>query len=55
MGLSNQSAGALGAAVSGGILASVGFEGIGYLCLAVTLASALLAGVFGRHLRIGVG
>ena len=55
MGLSNQSAGALGAAVSGGILASVGFEGIGYLCLAVTLVSALLAGVFGRHLRIGGG
>ena len=53
MGLSNQSAGALGAAVSGGILASVGFEGIGYLCLAVTLASALLAGLFGRYLRIG--
>ena len=55
MGLSNQTAGALGAAVSGGILASVGYEGIGYLCLAVTLASALLAGVFGRHLRIGGG
>ena len=53
MGLSNQTAGALGAAVSGGILASVGYGGIGYLCLAVTLASALLAGVFGRHLRIG--
>lgn len=55
MGLSNQTAGALGAAVSGGILASVGYEGIGYLCLAVTLASALLTGLFGRHLRIGGG
>ena len=55
MGMSNQTAGALGAAVSGGILASVGYGGIGYLCLGVTLVSALLAGVFGRHLRIGGG
>ncbi len=55
MGMSNQTAGALGAAVSGGILASVGYGGIGYLCLAVTLVSALLAGLFGRHLRIGGG
>ena len=44
MGLSNQLGGVLGAAVSGALLASTGYEGIGYLCLGVTIASALLTG-----------
>ena len=49
MGLSNQSGGVLGAAVAGALLASTGYEGIGYLCLGVTIASALMAGLFGRQ------
>ena len=51
MGLSNQSGGVLGAAVAGGLLASAGYEGIAYLCLGATIASALMACLFGRHLR----
>ena len=51
MGLSNQSGGVLGAAVAGGLLASAGYEGIAYLCLGTTIASALMACLFGRHLR----
>ena len=55
MGLSNQSGGALGAAGAGAFLAGVGYEAIGYLCLGVTIASALLAVLFGRQLRLGGG
>ena len=51
MGLSNQSGGVLGAAVAGGLLATAGYEGIAYLCLGATIASALMACLFGRHLR----
>ena len=55
MGLSNQTGGALGAAIAGALLASTGYEGIGYMCLGVTIASALAAGLFGRNLRRGAG
>ena len=55
MGLSNQTGGILGAAISGALLASTGYGGIGYLCLGVTIASALMTGLFGRHLRLGGG
>ena len=51
MGLSNQSGGVLGAAVAGALLANVGYEAIGYLCLGVAAISAVVAGVFGRSLR----
>ena len=49
MGLSNQAGGALGAAIAGALLANTGYVGIGYLCLVVTIASALMAGLFGRQ------
>ena len=49
MGLSNQLGGVLGAAVAGVLLATIGYEGIGYLCLGVTVASALLTGLFGKQ------
>ena len=49
MGLSNQSGGALGAAIAGVLLANTGYVGIGYLCLVVTIASALMTGLFGRQ------
>ena len=55
MGLSNQLGGVLGAAVSGALLASTGYEGIGYLCLGVTIASALLTGFFGRQFGENAG
>ena len=55
MGLSNQTGGALGAAIAGALLASAGYGGIGYMCLCVTIASALIAGLFGRNLRRGAG
>ena len=55
MGLSNQTGGALGAAIAGALLASTGYGGIGYMCLGVTIASALIAALFGRNLRRGVG
>ncbi len=53
MGLSNQSGGALGAAIAGGLLAGAGYWGIGYLCLGVTMASALITALLGRELRLG--
>ena len=49
VGFSNQSGGVLGAAIAGGLLANTGYWGIGYLCLGVTIISALLAGLFGRQ------
>ncbi len=55
MGLSNQTAGALGAAMAGALLAGTGFIGIGYMCLAVTIVSGILAALFGKHLRRGDG
>ena len=55
MGFSNQSAGAIGAATSGALLAYLGYGGIGYLCLGVTIACAVMAALFGRHMRRGTG
>ena len=55
MGFSNQSGGMLGGAIAGALLANVGYEAIGYLCLGVTVASSLIASVFGRQLRRGEG
>ena len=55
MGLTNQLGGVFGAAISGGLLATTGYEGIAYLCLGVTAVSVLTAGVFARQLRIGRG
>ena len=49
MGFSNQAGGMLGAAIAGALLAGVGYAGIGYMCLGVTMASALLTGLFGRQ------
>ena len=54
MGLSNQTGGAVGAATAGALLASTGYEGIGYMCLGVTVASGLMAAFFGRRLQGGV-
>ena len=49
MGLSNQSGGLLGAAISGALLATMGYAGIGYLCFGVCIASALMMPLFGRQ------
>ena len=49
MGLSNQSGGALGAAIAGALLANTGYGAIGYLFLGVAIASALMTGLFGRE------
>ena len=53
MGLSNQGGGVFGAAVAGILLASTGFEGIGYLCLGVTAACALSTLLFARMAPAG--
>ena len=55
MGFSNQAGGMLGAAIAGAILANVGYAGIGYLCLAVTIVSALLTTLFGRQFGESAG
>ena len=55
MGLSNQLGGALGAAIAGALLANTGYAGIGYLCLGVTIISALLTGLFGRQFGENAG
>ena len=49
MGFSNQAGGFLGAGIAGALLASAGYVGIGYLCLGVTIVSALLTTLFGRQ------
>ncbi len=51
LGLSNQGGGVLGAALAGLLLASVGYEGIGYMCLGVTIVSAMATGLFGWRAR----
>ena len=55
MGLSNQSGGAIGAALAGGLLASTGYSGIGYMCLGVTVVCAVVSVIFGSHMRRGTG
>ena len=55
IGFSNQSGGVFGAGLSGVLLATMGYPGIGYLCLVFTAISALVAAVFARQLRVGTG
>ena len=55
IGFSNQTGGVFGAGLSGVLLATMGYQGIGYLCLAFTITSALVATVFARQLRVGTG
>ena len=55
MGLSNQSGGALGAAIAGVLLASLGYAGIGYLCLGMTVASGLMTPLFGKQFGEAAG
>ena len=55
IGFSNQTGGVFGAGLSGVLLATMGYQGIGYLCIAFTVASALLAMAFARQLRVGTG
>jgi predicted MFS family arabinose efflux permease len=55
IGVGNFAGGALGAGLAGALLAIVGYEGIGYLCLALTTGSALLLAVFARQLRVNTG
>ena len=55
IGFGNQGRGVLGAGLSGALLASTGYEGIGYLCLALTIGSALVAIGFARQLRVSTG
>ena len=55
MGLSNQSAGAIGGATAGVLLASTGFGSIGVMCLAVTVLCGVLSASLGRNLRRGDG
>ena len=55
MGFSNQTGGVFGAGLSGVLLATMGYQGIGYLCIAFTITSALVATAFARHLRVGSG
>ena len=51
MGLSNQSGGMLGGAIAGALLANVGYEAVGYMCLGASVASAATAFLCGRQLR----
>ena len=55
IGFGNQFGGFLGAGLSGALLANTGYIGIGYLCIALTIGSALLAIVFARQLRVNTG
>ena len=55
IGFSNQSGGVFGAGLSGLLLAALGYSGIGYLCIAFTIACAVVATLFARQLRVGTG
>lgn len=55
IGFSNQSGGVFGAGLSGALLATLGYPGIGYLCVFFTIVGAIAATVFARHLRVGAG
>ena len=55
IGVGNFLGGVLGAGLSGALLASMGYEGIGYLCLALTTGSTLLMTAFARQLRVNTG
>ena len=55
MGFSNQAGGMLGAGIAGALLASVGYAGIGYMCLVAAIVSALLTSLFGRQFGESAG
>ena len=55
IGVSNFLGGVLGAGLSGALLGTMGYAGIGYLCLVLAIGSALFAAVFARQLRVGSG
>ena len=55
MGLSNQLGGVLGGAIAGALLANIGYGSIGYLCLGVSIASALMALLYRKQLRLDGG
>ena len=55
IGVGNFVGGMLGAGLSGALLASMGYEGIGYLCLVLTASSVLMMVVFARQLRVNTG
>ena len=55
VGFSNQSGGVFGAGLSGVLLATMGYAGIGYLCITFAAVAALVAIVFARQLRVGTG
>ena len=55
IGFSNQSGGFLGAGLSGVLLATMGYPGIGYLCIAFTIVCAVVAMAFARQMRVGEG
>ena len=55
IGFSNQSGGVFGAGLSGVLLATMGYQGIGYLCVAFAVVGALVAAVFARQLRVNTG
>ena len=49
IGVGNQSGGAVGAAMAGALLVSVGFGGVGYMCVGVVVISAAAAVLFMRQ------
>ena len=49
LGLGNQGGGVGGAAIAGALLATFGFGGVGYLCLGVSVVSAVMATLFLRQ------
>jgi predicted MFS family arabinose efflux permease len=53
LGVSNQSGGIGGAALGGILLASIGFPGVGYLCLGAAVFSALIIVLFMRQADAG--
>jgi DHA1 family inner membrane transport protein len=53
LGVSNQSGGVGGAALGGILLASIGFPGVGYLCLGAAVFSALIIVLFMRQADAG--
>ena len=55
IGVSNFLGGVLGAGLAGALLGTTGYAGIGYLCLGLTIGSALFAAVFARQMRVGTG
>ena len=55
IGVANFVGGMLGAGLAGALLGITGYPGIGYLCLGLTIGSALIASVFAKQLRVGSG